>query len=141
MVHSPCHRMIYDHYVNMYNWTFTGRPKEFYDKAKEWFTNQRSWVASQLNSTDSSNDVIWKYMGLINAQYQGEVFILSSTSNCTVDQVCMMATIVKQMMIRSWIGLHLIFSLAMGICSIFYQFLIPINQILTPCQRKNWYPG
>ncbi|XP_065910196.1 phospholipase B-like 1 [Dysidea avara] len=64
-------KMIYDHYVNMYNWTFTGRPKEFYDKAKEWFTNQRSWVASQLNSTDSSNDVIWKYMGLINAQYQG----------------------------------------------------------------------
>jgi len=59
----------------MYNWTFTGRPKEFFDKAKEWFANQRSWVASQLNSTNSSNDVIWKYMGLIDAQYQGVVFI------------------------------------------------------------------
>ena len=114
----------------MYNDTFNGKPEVFIKNSKEWFTNQRSWVASQLNSTDSSNDVIWKYMGLINAQYQGEVFILSSTSNCIVDQACMMATIVKLMMIRSWIGLHLIFSMAMVTCMTFGIFLIQINQTL-----------
>jgi len=72
-------RMIYDHYVNMYNDTFNGKPAELVNNTKEWFTNQRAWVASQLNSTHSSNDVIWKYMGLINAQYQGTVVLVLSS--------------------------------------------------------------
>ena len=129
--------MIYDHYVNMYNWTFNGRPKEFFGKAKEWFTNQRAWVASQLNSTHSSNDVIWKYMGLIDAQYQGIVLMLSPISNSIVHQACMMDTIVKLMRTRSWTGSHLIFSLVMGTCSTSDQYLILTSQTLIPCPRKN----
>ena len=93
--------MIYDHYVNMYNDTFNGKPAELAINTKEWITNQRAWVASQLNSTHSSNDVIWKYMGLINAQYQGIVFVLSSISNSTVHQACLMDTTVRLMRTRS----------------------------------------
>lgn len=107
--------MIYDHYVNMYNWTFNGRSQEFLSTVKNWLTNQRVWVYSNLNKSHTSNDILWKYMDLLNAQYQGNdhgVFSLNYV-HC---QVYMKATMITLMLIKSLTGFHLTCSMLMVTC-------------------------
>ena len=63
--------MIYDHYINMFNWTFIGKSQEFVSTVKNWFANQRTWVNSNINKHHLTDNVIWKYVKLLDAQYQG----------------------------------------------------------------------
>ena len=64
--------MIYDHYLNIYNWTFTGKSPEFVSKVKNWFANQRIWLNKNINNPNMTDQILWKYMQLLNAQYQGQ---------------------------------------------------------------------
>ena len=72
------YRMIYDHYVNMYNWTFNGRSQEFVSTVKNWFANQRAWVNSAISKIHVNNHILWKYMELLNVQYQGKYHIMGN---------------------------------------------------------------
>ena len=55
----------------MYNWTFIGKSQKFVSTVKNWFANQRAWVNDNINKYHVTNHILWKYMELINAQYQG----------------------------------------------------------------------
>ena len=67
--------MIYDHYINMYNWTFNGKSQEFISRVKNWFADQRAWLNSNINKNHLTDQVLWKYVELLNAQYLGSLAI------------------------------------------------------------------
>ena len=67
--------MIYEHYINMYNWTFNGKSQEFITRVKNWFADQRTWVNSHINKNHLTDQILWKYVELLNAQYLGNLAI------------------------------------------------------------------
>ena len=131
-------RMIYDHYVNIYNWTFNGRSQQFVSTVNKWFANQRAWLNSNINKFHTTNQILWKYMELLNEQYQGDNSYSLQMILSTLFQVCMRGIIAKLHLIKNLIGFHLTFSMVMETCWISCMPLIlTTGQTLVPCPKRN----